>query len=238
MPSMSDGTVPEKGLLSRAFGVLTSPRETYADIAARPRVVGALVLTILLSAGVLFAFMQTEVGQAAFVDQQVDALGSRANPQQIAGLERFAPYAGYVIAATIVIFVPIVNAIIAGLALAIFNAMLGGNATFKQNYAVATFSGFVPALSSLVVMPLNYIRETMSSATSLAVFLPMLDPLSFAGTVAGSLDFFRIWWVINLAIGLGVLYKRKTGPIAWGLLVLYAVIALGYAGVRTAFSGA
>jgi hypothetical protein len=238
MPTIPDGTVPEKGLLSRAFGVLTSPRETYADIAARPRVLGALVLTMLLAAGVLFIFMQTEVGQTAFVDQQVEALGRRANPQQIAGLERLAPYAGYVIAGSIVIFLPIMNAIMAGVALAVFNAMLGGNATFKQNFAVVTFSGFVPALSSLVVMPLNYIRETMSSATSLAVFLPMLDPQSFAGMITGSIDFFRIWWVINLAIGLGVLYKRKTGPIAWGLLVVYAVIALGYAAVRTAFSGA
>ena len=44
--------------------------------------------------------------------------------------------------------------------------------------------------------------------------------------------------LISLAIGLGVLYKRRTSPIAWGLLAVYAVLALAYAGVRAALAGA
>lgn len=237
MTSTSGGTVPEKGLLSRAIGVLTSPRETYAAIAARPKVLGALVLTILLAAGMLFAFLSTTVGQNAFVDAQIEA-APRMNEQQIAGMERFAPYARYVVAGSILFLIPVMNLIMAGLSLAVFNAILGGNGTFKQNSAVVAHAGLVPAFSTLIVVPLNYVMKSMTSATSLGVFLPMLDPQSFLGMVAGSIDFFRIWWVINLAIGLGVLYKRKTGPIAWAMFVVYAVIVLCYAGVRTAFSGA
>lgn len=237
MTTTSDGTVPEKGLLSRVIGVLTSPRETYADIVARPRVLGALVLTTLIAAATTFVFLQTQVGQTAFVDAQIEQMGSRATPQSIAAMEQLAPYAGYLVAGTILVFVPLFNAIIAGLAIAVFNALMGGNATFKQNFSVVAFSGVVPALASFFIMPLNYVRETMSSATSLAVFLPMLDPRSFPGILASSIDFFRIWWVVNLAIGLGVLYKRKTGGIAWALFAVYAIVALGYAAVRTAFSG-
>jgi hypothetical protein len=78
----------------------------------------------------------------------------------------------------------------------------------------------------LFVTPLNYVRETMSSATNMAVFLPMLDESSFLARLLGTIDLFLIWWVFVLAIGLGVLYRRKTGPIAVGLYAVYGIIAV------------
>ena len=54
----------------------------------------------------------------------------------------------------------------------------------------------------------------------------------------GSIDLFRIWWLVSLAIGLAVLYKRRTSPIAWGLLAVYGIIVLVIAAVRAAVSGA
>ncbi len=74
--------------------------------------------------------------------------------------------------------------------------------------------------------------------TTLAVFLPMLDETSFFARFLGWIDLFRIWWLVNLAIGAAVLYKRKSGPIAWTLLGLYVVFALVVAAALTAFAGA
>ena len=45
----------QQGLLSRAVGVITSPRRTYAGIVERPRVFGALVLIIALTAGPIWS---------------------------------------------------------------------------------------------------------------------------------------------------------------------------------------
>jgi hypothetical protein len=89
----------------------------------------------------------------------------------------------------------------------------------------------------LVTLPLNYLRESLSSATNLGVFVPFLEETSFAARLLGAIDLVVIWWMLNLAIGLGVLYKRRTGPVAVGLLVTYLVIALVIAVVRSAFSG-
>jgi hypothetical protein len=75
----------------------------------------------------------------------------------------------------------------------------------------------------------------MSSATNLAVFLPMIDEQSFLGRLLGMVDLFIIWWVVTLAIGLGVLYRRKTGPIAIGLFAVYLVIILCFAAIMSAF---
>jgi hypothetical protein len=48
---------------------------------------------------------------------------------------------------------------------------------------------------------------------------------------------YLIWWLVSLAIGLGVLYRRRTGPIATTLLVIYATIGLIIAAIKTASSG-
>ena len=87
-------------------------------------------------------------------------------------------------------------------------------------------------------MPLDYARETLSSPTNLAVFLPFLDESSFLARMLGSIDLFVIWWAINVSIGLAVLYRKRTGPIATTLIVIYVTIGLVIAAVKTALAGA
>jgi hypothetical protein len=128
--------------------------------------------------------------------------------------------------------------VIAGIAFAVFNAVMGGDATFKQAYAVVVHSGVVIAVQQLFTLPLDYVRETLSSPTNLAVFLPFLDENTFVARALGSIDLFVIWWSISLAIGFGVLYRRRTGPIATTLLVIYVTIGLVIAAVKTAIAGA
>jgi hypothetical protein len=232
---------PSRGLLARIVGVFTSPRATYAGVAARPRVLGALVTVVLIIAAATFAFLSTNVGRNAALDQQLtymEAFGVHPTPEQLEQIERRTAYSAYFGVASQIVFIPVVMAIIAGIALAVFNAGLGGDATFTQAYAILAHSGFLIALQTLFVLPLNYARESMSSGTNLGVFLPMLDESSFFSHLLGSIDLFRIWWIVSLAIGFGVLYKRRTTPIAVTMLVIYGVIALVVAGVMTAFAGA
>jgi hypothetical protein len=50
-------------------------------------------------------------------------------------------------------------------------------------------------------------------------------------------DLFIIWYVIVLAIGLAVLYKRRTQPIAASLFIVYGVIAVVIALVKSSLGG-
>jgi hypothetical protein len=224
-------------LASRAIGVLIAPRRTYAAVAGRPAVLGALLVTIVLMATSTIVFLRTEVGFQAALDQQVrqaEAFGHTLDDAQYARLETLAPYFGYIGAASQSIFITIGSLAIAGLAFAIFTAMLGGNATFKQVWAIVVHSGFVIVLMTLFVLPLDYARESLTSPATLAVFLPFLEDTSFLGHLFASIDLFYIWWVVNLSIGLGVLYRRRTRPIAVGALAVYLVIALAVAAIRSA----
>ena len=53
-------------------------------------------------------------------------------------------------------------------------------------------------------------------------------------TALGSVDLFVMWWLTSLAIGLAVLYRRRTLPIAVGLIGIYVIVAIAITAVRGA----
>jgi hypothetical protein len=128
--------------------------------------------------------------------------------------------------------------ILAGVFFLVFNVVLGGDATFKQMFATVVHANPVMLVGVLFTTPLMYFRGSMTGVTNLGVFLPMLDENSFLAKLLGSVDLIRVWWVIVLATGLSVLYKRKTGPIATALFVVYGIIAVIFAAVTAGRAGA
>ena len=237
-------TVPaaagSRSLAARILGVLFSPRATYAEVAASPRWFGVFLTVFLVTSAAATAFVATEVGRTAVVDQQIaqsEAYGRTVSQVQVDALERMS--ANYVYFAPVFQFFgqTIATLLVAGLAFAVFTALLGGDATFKQVFAIVAHSGVVLAALSLFTTPLAYARESVSGATNLAVFLPFLDERSFAARMLGAIDLIYIWWMINLAIGLGVLYRKRTAPIATSLLAIYAAIGLIIAVIKTVMSG-
>ena len=217
--------------------MLTSPRATYADIAKRPRWLGALAVIVLISAIGITVLFSTSVGQRALLDQQVrtmESFGMKVSDAMYQQMQRRVAMSPYFAAVGQIVTLPIMAAVIAGIAIGIFNALLGGDATYKQVFAVVVFSGAVIALQQFFVLPLDYLRETLSSPTNFGVFLPMLDESSFAARFLGAIDLFVIWWAISLAIGLGVLYRKRTAPIATTLIVIYVSIGLIIAGIKSA----
>jgi hypothetical protein len=93
-------------------------------------------------------------------------------------------------------------------------------------FAIVVHAGIVAQLGQLVVLALNYARGTMTSATTLGVFAPMLPEDSFVFKLLSTIDLVWLWYLVILAMGLAVLYKRKTSTIATSFLSLYFVIAV------------
>jgi hypothetical protein len=44
--------------------------------------------------------------------------------------------------------------------------------------------------------------------------------------------------MVSVSIGLGVLYRKRTGPIATTMLAIYVVVGIVIAAIKTASSGA
>jgi len=230
-----------RGLPWRLLGVLTSPRATFADVAVRPHWAGVFAVVLLVAAAGAFIFFSTQVGRRALIDQMIrsrESFGSSVTDEQYQRFEQFAPVASYALAAIELVGLPIVALMIAGVAFAVFNGLAGGDAAFRQVFAVVAHSGVVIAFQQILVLPLDYARESLSSPTALSVFLPFLDENTFLARLLGTIDLVLVWWTITLAIGLGVLYRRRTRPIATSMLAIYVAIALVVSGIKSALSGA
>ena len=219
-------------LFARFVGIVTAPRATYEAVVAKPKWLGMYVLTAIIIAFGAALPMTTEAGKQAAVDQQVssmEAMGFPVSDEAYAGMMKGTAILPYTTAGGVFFGGLLMAVIIAAVFWAIFNAALGGDASYKQIFTVLVHAGVITAVGQLFTGPLNYFRGSVASATNLSVLLPMIEEKSFLGRLSGAIDIFIIWWLIVLAIGLAVLYRRRTQPIAITLFAIYAVIALGIA---------
>jgi hypothetical protein len=223
-------------VVARFIGIITAPKATFQSVVGNPKILGMLMLTTAIVAIGASLPMTTEAGKQAALDQQVSQLesfGMQVSDEQYENMRKGMRIAPYTTAITVAIATPIVIAIVAGILFAIFNAAMGGEASYKQVYAVVTHAGVISALGQLFVGPFNYFRGSTSNPTTFGALLPMFDDASFVGKFLGMIDLFIIWWVVVLAIGLAVLYRRRTQPIAMTLFGIYALIVVCVAAFMT-----
>lgn len=240
--NVSPGAQPAPlSLPARVVGIIGSPKDTFQSVVAHPKWLGVVVLTTVIAAVGAALPMTTDAGKEAALRSQVEGMesfGMTVSDQAYEGMRRGMAIAPYTTGGAVLVFSPLILVVFAGIVFAAFNVTMGGNATFKQVFSVMAHAGVISALQQLFTGPVNYFRGAVTSATNLAVFFPMADPKSFVGRVLAMTDLFLIWYVLVLAIGLGVLYRRRTAPIAWTLYGIYAVIVLGIAVVMSRLGGA
>lgn len=226
---------------ARFLGIITSPKDTFQSVAAHPRWLGILVLTTLITAVCAALPMTTDAGKEAALRNQVEGMesfGMTVSDEQYEAMRRGMAQAPYTTAGFIVVIGPIFALVLCGILFVVFNVALGGEASFRQVFAIYVHAGVIMTLQQVFTGPLNYMRGAVSSATNLAVLMPVIDPKSFVGRVLSMTDLFLIWYVLVLAIGLAVLYRRRTQPIALTLYGIYALIVVGFAVVMSRLGGA
>ena len=225
--------------VQRLIGIVFSPGDTMANVAAFPRWAGMLALTTVLVAIGFYVFLSTDVGKAAYVDQAVasiESFGGTVNEQMYAGVQRQAAYMAVIQACSILFMGPVMTAVIAAVLFGVFTVM-GGEGTYKQVVAVLAHAGVISLLQNVFTLPVNYQRQSLSSATNLSVFLPNLADGSFLASFLGVIDLFWIWYLVVVAIGLGAVYRRKWTGVAGGLFAVYVFIGLVIATVKVALGG-
>jgi hypothetical protein len=220
------------GLLARLIGVVFSPRETFEAVAARPRWLGVMAVTLVIGAACQYFILSSPELQDNIINRQIRAMEAQGpvSDAQVATVERFIGLMPSIYAGAAFIIGPLFVALIAGILMWIFTMLMGGNGTFKQVYAVVTHSGVVSTLAGifsaalvLAGIPPSGVRPP---GANLGVFVPMLEETSFVAVMLTSIDLILVWWLITLATGLAVLYKRRTGGIATTLIAIYLVIAV------------
>ena len=218
-------SVPDKGVIARAIGMITSPGATYQSVVANPRPAGILFLVCLVISLATALPQFTERGRQAALDMQVQQTERfiQVSPEMYSQMEARSHYNGYITFVATFVALPIFTLIFGAIYWVVFNAIMGGTATFKQVLAVLTHSQVPSALGAIVAAPIQLATSKISTAGpfNLGVLFPMLEPNSPMSNFLGSIGLFQVWGIVVCAIGFGVLYRRKAGTIAVVLLAIF-----------------
>lgn len=194
-----------------------------------------MAITLVIAASCQYIIFSSPGMQDAMVDQATR--NPNVTDQQIDTIERFISILPYVISGATLILGPLFSAAVSGILLLVFSTLMGGTAKFKQVFAIGAHSGVVSSLSGVITAGLILSGAeptgTTPPGTNLGIFVPMLEETSFITSFLSSIDLILVWWILSLSIGLGVLYKRRTGGIATSLICVYVVLALIIGFVRS-----
>ncbi len=227
---------PHAGVISRSLGVLRSPRAMMAEVAAHPTWLGMLAFLAVTIAMLSFAFLSTESGEFALLDaavRQLENVGVEVDDARYGWLMDRVSNGRWLVSASALIGIPILAFVVAAVIFCGFRLAGDRSARFAAVFAIVVHSGVVLSLPRLVVLPLNYINESLSVPTNLGVMLPMLEETSLLAGFLGGIDLFTVWWLLVVAIGLSVVYPPTAKRIALRLLACYVVVVLGIALVIT-----
>lgn len=228
------------GLVARFMGVIFSPGATFKAALQTPKPVGILLVVALIVGLAAGAPQMTESGRQAVLDAQVEAMersGQEISDQAYAAMQSFNRFGAILAVVGTLIVLPVTALIVTGFLWGVFNALLGGTATFKQVLTVVTHGMVIAALGTLAAMPVFLMQGTVSTTSpfNLGLLAPMLDDTGFPARFLRAVNVFGIWQTIVVAIGMAVLYRKAVRSVAMGLLVVYALVTAVFVTVFGSF---
>ncbi len=237
-------------LPARTYGMIRRPRATFTAIVACPErsrkaapawasvLISTTIITFICSAG----FLRTAVGQQALADQwerTALAFGQPVDDTRYAQMEDTAASARFRLiyaSGTALASGPALAFALSGLLYLMLNRTTGHRASYVQVLAVVCYAGVVLALRQVIATPIEYARESIASPATLVQFFTLLDEASPVARFLGVVDLFVVWWIVVLAIGMSVLYRRSTRRLALVFTGAYVGLAL-LAALAMAVSG-
>jgi Yip1 domain len=232
-------------LAARVYGVIGRPRVTFSTIVQAPSWAPVLVATTAVTFLCGIAFLRTDVGQQALVDQwerTATAFGQPVDDEGYAQMELTARSGVFDVAYAAVTALaggPALVFAVSGVLFVLLKRRGGlpsSRPSFVQVLAIVSYASVILALRQIVSTPLDYMRESIASPTTLVQLFSMLDEASPVARFLGIVDLFVIWWIVVIAIGVSILYQRSTRSVALVFTGAYVVFAL-LAALAMAVSG-
>lgn len=225
--------------MHRVTGVLVHPLATMAEVVRHPAFITTWVVVLLAVAVCGGLLLSTPVGQQALVDERVrvtEALGSRVDDAEYARLRADPPLSAYLISGGRLLLTPPVTILVAAGLLAL--ARIDGAAlSFTTALAIAVHASIVLALQQIVVTPLHYVHESLTSPTSVAGILQVFDEGTWPSRLFGTIDVFGLWWMWLLSAGLAAATTKPARRYFWRLMAVYVGVAAVVAAVFAVLGG-
>jgi hypothetical protein len=209
-----------------------APNKVFSVLKEKPRWVMPLIIIIVVAA--LAAALTVNFARETIMTKQEEVLRDRGlTEEQLEQAMQFTsgPIAMVSSAVSAAIFTVILLLIFA-LVINLFVPLFGGESGFKKVFSVICFSALVMVPAAILKIILVAINKSPYVTTSLALLAPNLARNSFAYQLFAGFDFFAIWEMILVAIGINIVNNvtRKNAYILvfviW-LVSIFVSIGLG-----------
>jgi hypothetical protein len=228
--------------IGRVVGVLASPEKTFRSIRERPTWLVALLVVLVVGAGVYFVLSQ-RLDMAQIVRESIEAQGRDVPPDQLEGIIDF--YENYGVAFTMAMIVvgQPVFFLLGALCLWVAVKMVGGEVTFKQGFSTMMHSQMPNVVGALLSLPAILSRsefhfDDVQTGSILPSNLGFLAPEGAGAAVVSllsSIDVFRLWVLVLLVIGFATVARLKRGTAAAAVVGCWILYVLGKAGWAALF---
>lgn len=131
---------------------------------------------------------------------------------------------------------PIVVFFMTLVALIVGNTFMGGSAKYGQLVNVTAWAYMISILENIVKIPLMLSKWSLEVHTGLGV-LGIGEKGSFINSLFAGIDIFAIWRIVLIAIGMAIIYNKKTKPYIVAMLIAWFVLKLIGAGFSSFFGG-
>ncbi|TFG80868.1 MAG: hypothetical protein E4H23_01035 [Chrysiogenales bacterium] len=188
------------------IGVIGNPAQTIGKIMEKKRWQAVLAVILLLTAIATFlTYPITKVEQAKFIRDS--EMADKLSEEQLANLDKFTPSQRLTGAMLSLVFAGLMI-VVAAFFIYLFFKVAGS----EGNY-VHYFSGVVHAsildmfLGGILKSSLILMKKTTLIHTGLTMFFPGMDFRSLSFIVLAQFDFFSIWYLAALALGIAFFAK-------------------------------
>ncbi len=221
-------------MMKKILALYFSPQRLFSQLKEKPEWVIPFIVVLVVASVV--ATLTIALTRDSLMPDQIEALKQRGTTDE--QIEQFmkiargpiplvsaAVFAPLTIAALLVIFALVTNLLI---------PVFGGKSLFKNVFSVVSFSALVRVPASALKIILTAFAGTSQVATSLAMFTPNLAKNSFTYQLLNGFDFFVIWEVILVALGLSItneLKKQNAYILVFLIWIASVLIGAGLAGL-------
>lgn len=225
---------PKMNFIQRVFGVIFSPVKTMQSLEQKPRILFALLLSILTPVVMILSVlpMYKEYSRG-LLEANYEKMNVEVTAAQIDQGLNISTYSGLIGGAVVGAAMWFLGALILWGIVKIFK----GEGSYMQFLSITGYAAVITALSTLVTIITTRLTGTFSlvSFTSLGSILPDMKG-NFIYGVAKSLEVFSIWKYIVIAIGVATVSKLDKKKAYIIVLCIFAALLIfaGVSEVRTA----
>ena len=207
-----------------------APSKVFNTIKEKPQWITPFIIVLIIVA--VTAVVTVSLTRETIVTRQEEVFQERGlSEEQIEQAKQFTSGPAIVISSAVsaLIFTAILLLIFA-LVTNLFIPLFGGESGFKTVFSVICFSALVTAPAAILKIIMIAITKSPYVTTSLALLAPNLAKTSFVYQLLAGFDFFILWEMILVAMGISItsnLIKKNAYTLVFMIWIASIFIGVG-----------